>query len=63
MDIACSTNCQNKPLFLMVLKDAKGEAHIGNISVLPSEKRWVFNDFFKIVFTELYGESTICCVD
>ncbi len=59
MDVTCSTNRQNKPLFLMVLKDANGEAHIGNISVLPSEKRWVFNEIFKTVFIELYGKSTI----
>ncbi len=59
MDVTCRTNRQNKPLFLMVLKDASGEAHIGNISVLPSEKRWVFNEIFKTVFIELYGESTI----
>ena len=59
MDVTCCTNRQNKPLFLMVLKDANGEAHIGNISVLPSEKRWVFNEIFKTVFIELYGESTI----
>ena len=54
MDVTCCTNCQNKPLFLMVLKDANGEAHIGNISVLPSEKRWVFNEIFKTVFIALY---------
>ncbi len=59
--MSCFTNHQNKPLFLMVLKDANGEAHIGNISVLPSQKRWVFNDIFNNVFTELNGESTICC--
>ncbi len=33
MDVTCSMNCQNKLLFLMVLKYANGEAHIGNISV------------------------------
>ncbi len=27
-DVTCCTNCQNKPLFLMVLRDANGEAHI-----------------------------------
>ncbi len=36
MDVTCSMNCQNKPLFLMVWKDTNGEAHIGNISILPS---------------------------
>lgn len=38
MDVTFCTNCQNKPLFLMVVKDANGETHVGNISVLPSEK-------------------------
>jgi len=59
MDVTSSTNRQNKPLFLMVVKDANGESHIGNISVLPSEKKWVFNEIFKTVFLELYGEHTI----
>ncbi len=35
MVVTCSTNHQNKPLFLMVLKDVNGEAHIDNIGVLP----------------------------
>ncbi len=39
MDVTCSNNQQNKPLFLMVVKDASEEAHVGNISVLPSEKK------------------------
>ena len=59
MDVTCKTNRQNKPLFLMVVKDANGEAHIGNICILPSEKRWVFNEIFKTVFIELYGDATI----
>ena len=59
MDVTSSTNRQNKPLFLMVVKDANGESHIGNISILPSEKKWVFNEIFKTVFLELYGEHTI----
>ncbi len=45
----------------MIMKGANGEAHFGNISVLPSKKRWVFNEIFKTVFIELYGESTIRC--
>ncbi len=59
MDVTCSTNWQNKPLFLMVVKDADGEAHIGNISVLPSEKKWVFNEIYKTMFITLYGKETI----
>ena len=59
MDVTCSTNRQNKPLFFMVVKDANGEAHVGNISVLPSEKKWVFNEIYKTIFIKLYGEETI----
>ncbi len=28
----------------MVVQDANGEAHVGNISLLPSEKKWMFNE-------------------
>ncbi len=38
MDVTCCNNCQNKPLFFMVVKDANAETHVGNISVLLSEK-------------------------
>ncbi len=60
MDVTCCMNCQNKPLFLMVDKDTNGESHIGNISALPSEKKGVFNEMFKHVFVELFGEHTVC---
>ncbi len=50
----------DKPLFSMIVKDNNRETHVGNISVLPSEKKWVFNEMFKHVFVELYGEHTIC---
>ena len=59
MDVTNSTNRQNKPLFLMVVKDANGETHVGNISVLPSEKKWVFNEIYQTIFVSLYGETTM----
>ncbi len=59
MDVTFSTNCQNRPLFLIVLKDANGEAHIGNISVLPSEKNWVFNEIFRTVFMLIWGVNNL----
>ncbi len=43
----------------MIVKDNNRETHVGNISVLPFEKKWVFNEMFKHVFVELYGEHTI----
>ncbi len=33
----------------MVVKDANGETYVGNISVLPSEKKCVFNEMSKCV--------------
>ena len=59
MDVTNSTNRQNKPLFLMVVKDANGETHIGNVCVLPSEQKWVFNEIYKTIFVSLYGETTM----
>ncbi len=41
-DVTCSPNQQNRPLFLMVVKDANGLTYIGNISILPPKKRWDF---------------------
>ncbi len=38
MDVTCSTNQQNRLLFQMVDKDANGQLHVGNISILTSEK-------------------------
>ncbi len=40
MDVTSSTNQQNRPIFLMVVKDANRQSHISNIRILPSEKSW-----------------------
>ncbi len=58
MDVTCSTNQRYRPLFLMVVKDTNGEAHVGNISVLPSEKKWVFNEIYKTMFITMHDEET-----
>lgn len=49
MEDTCSTNYQNESLFLMVVKDSNGQTHIGNISILPSEKL-VFNKIIRVIF-------------
>ncbi len=40
IDVTSSTNQQNRPIFLMAVKDAKRQTHIGNISILPCGKSW-----------------------
>jgi hypothetical protein len=59
MDVTCKTNRQNRDLFLMVVKDANGEAYPGNATVIPSGKRWVFQKIYQSFFIHLYGEETI----
>ena len=59
MDITANANRQKRDLFLMVVKDGNGETFIGNATVVPSGKRWVFNKIYKHFFVHLYGEITI----
>jgi len=49
MDVTSSTNQQNRPIFLMVVKDANRQTYIA-ISVFYLLKKWVFN--------EILGQST-----
>ena len=59
MDVTANTNLQKRDLFLMVVKDANGQTFIGNATVIPSGKRWVFSKIYKSFFLKLYGEPTI----
>ena len=42
MDIISNTNRQKRDICVLVLKDAYGETNIGNASVLPCGKLWIF---------------------
>ena len=44
---------------MMVVKDASGEAFPGNITMVPSGKRWVFQKIYQKFFLRLYGKLTI----
>ena len=59
MDVTANTNKQKRDLFLMVVKDANGETFIGNATIIPSGKRWVFQKIYSTFFLHLYGEATI----
>ena len=59
MDVTSGTNKQKRDLFLMVVKDGNGETYVGNVTVIPSQQRWVFmkiyNTFFPLSLWGGYG--------
>ena len=61
MDVTANTNKQKCGLFLMVMKDANGETFVGNATIIPSNKRWVFLQIYQKQFLHLYGDIMIGC--
>ena len=59
MDVTSNTNRQKRELFILVVKDASGETFIGNATVIPSGKKWVFQKIYQTFFLNLYGPLTI----
>ena len=59
MDVTANTNRQKRELFILVVKDASGETFIGNATVIPSGKKWVFLKIYQTFFLKLYGPVTI----
>ena len=59
MDVIANTNHQKRDLFLLVVKDASGETHVGNLSLLPCGKTWIFTQLYRHFFWYLYGEQTL----
>ena len=51
LDTTAGTNKQHRNQFLMVVKDACGSTFIGNATVIPSEKAWVFHIFTRNSFS------------
>jgi hypothetical protein len=59
MDVISGTNKQKRDLFLMVVKDGNGKTFVGNITVIPSQQRWVFMKIYQTFFVYLYGIVTV----
>ena len=59
LDVTANTNILKRDLFLMVVKEANGSTAIGNVTVIPSNKRWVYSFIYRHFFLRLYGEQTI----
>ena len=59
MDTTAKTNRENRDLFLMVVKNRNGKTYIGNVTVVPSLRKWVFLKIYQHFFLALYGKVTI----
>ena len=62
MDVVSKTNRQKRDVFLLVIKDASGETNIGNVTILPCGKKWMFTYVYQHFFSYLYGNRTVARV-
>ena len=59
LDVTANTNKQKRDLFMMIVKDSNLQTFVGNLTVIPSGQRWVFDMIYKSFFIQLYGERSI----
>ena len=62
MNVISKTNRQKRDVFLLVIKDASGETNIGNATILPCGKKWMFTYVYQHFFSYLYGNRTVARV-
>ncbi len=53
------TNHQKKQLFVMAVGTANGSTLPGNLTIIPSEQKWVFHSIYQIAFPYLYS-ADVC---
>ena len=53
------TNRQKKQLFVMAVRTPSGNTLPGNLSIIPSEQKWVFHALYQHAFPQLYS-SEVC---
>jgi hypothetical protein len=53
------TNRQKKQLFVMDVRTPNGTTLPGNLTIVPSEQKWVFQSIYQLVFPHLYS-SEVC---
>ena len=58
MDCTGGTNNNKMDLFMMAIRTPTGATFPGNLTVIPSGKRWVFMCIYQLAFVQLYGEIT-----
>ena len=58
MDVTHGTNRQRRDLFMLAIRTPTGETFSGNITIIPSEKKWIFHCIYRYAFIHLYGTDT-----
>lgn len=58
MDCTHGVNRQKKDWFIMAVRTPAGKTFPGNLTVIPSGRRWVFSSIYQLAFVYLYGELT-----
>jgi hypothetical protein len=53
------TNRQKKQFFVMAVHTPSGTTFPGNLTIVPSEQKWVFQSIYQLVFPYLYS-SEVC---
>ncbi len=53
------TNWQKKQLFVMAVRTPSRTTLPGNLTIVPSEQKWVFQAIYQLVFSHLYS-SEMC---
>ena len=58
MDVTHGTNRQRRDLFMLAIRTPTGETFPGNLTIIPSQKRWIFHCIYWYAFIHLYGVDT-----
>jgi hypothetical protein len=53
------TNWQKKQLFVMAVRTPSNATLSGNLTIIPSEQKWVFHAIYQLAFPHLYS-SDVC---
>jgi hypothetical protein len=56
------TNNQKKELFVMAVCSPSGKTFPGNVTIIPSAKKWVFHAIYCLAILSLYGKH-ICLLN
>ena len=57
VDCTAGTNCQKRQLFVMAVRTSTGTTLPGNLTIIPSEQKWVFHSIYSLAFRYLYSDE------
>lgn len=58
MDVTAKVNKQNLDMFMLAIRTPAGTTFPGNVTFIPSGKRWVFECIYRYAFVALFGSIT-----